>query len=313
MTKLAFVFPGQGSQSVGMMTEWGDNQSLVDDTFTEASDALGYDLTTITREGPAEKLNQTEVTQPAMLAAGVAAYRVWQRGESQPADIFAGHSLGEYSALVCAGSLGFTDAIKLVAERGRLMQSAVTEGEGAMAAIIGLDDDNVIKACDLVDEGIVSAVNFNSPGQVVIAGNSNSVERAMQNAKDLGAKRALPLPVSVPSHCALMQDAAEALALKLAETDIQMPEKPVIHNQNAQPAASADEIRERLKLQLFQPVLWVSCVEAMNSSGTNTLIEFGPGKVLTGLTRRINRSMNAHAVFDSDSLQKTQQTLAENT
>ena len=313
MTKLAFVFPGQGSQSVGMMTEWGDNQSLVDDTFTEASDALGYDLTTITREGPAEKLNQTEVTQPAMLAAGVAAYRVWQRGESQPADIFAGHSLGEYSALVCAGSLGFTDAIKLVAERGRLMQSAVTEGEGAMAAIIGLDDDNVIKACDLVDEGIVSAVNFNSPGQVVIAGNSNSVERAMQNAKDLGAKRALPLPVSVPSHCALMQDAAEALALKLAETDIQMPEKPVIHNQNAQPAASADEIRERLKLQLFQPVLWVSCVEAMNSSGINTLIEFGPGKVLTGLTRRINRSMNAHAVFDSDSLQKTQQTLAENT
>ena len=311
MTKLAFVFPGQGSQSVGMMTGWADHQPLVDEVFAEASDALGYDLADISRNGPAEKLNQTQVTQPAMLTAGVAAFRVWQQLQMPEAELYAGHSLGEYSALVCAGSLDFADGIKLVAERGRLMQSAVAEGEGAMAAIIGLDDDQVIKACDMVDTGIVSAVNFNSPGQVVIAGNSRSVEQAMKNAKELGAKRALPLPVSVPSHCALMQDAAESLAQQLADINIRMPDKPVIHNQNAQSAATVDEIRERLKLQLFQPVLWVSCVGAMHDAGANTLIEFGPGKVLTGLTRRINKSMNAHAVFDDDSLNKTQQTLAE--
>lgn len=312
MTQLAFVFPGQGSQSVGMMTAWADNQSLVDSVFAEASEALGLDLSAISREGPAEKLNQTEITQPAMLAAGVAAYQVWQHHQMGEAEVFAGHSLGEYSALVCAGSIAFPDAVKLVAARGRLMQSAVPEGEGAMAAIIGLDDDNVIKACDMVNEGIVSAVNFNSPGQVVIAGNRSSVDQAMQNAKELGAKRALPLPVSVPSHCALMQNAAETLSLQLADIDIRMPEKPVIHNQNAAVAASVDEIRERLKLQLFQPVLWVGCVEAMNAMGVSTLVEFGPGKVLTGLTRRINKSMTGHAVFDNDSLQKTQQTLAEN-
>lgn len=311
MTQLAFVFPGQGSQSVEMMAAWADDQSLVDSVFTEASDALGIDLSAIIREGPAEKLNQTEITQPAMLAAGVAAYRVWQHHQLKEAEVFAGHSLGEYSALVCTGSIAFADAVKLVSARGKLMQSAVPEGEGAMAAIIGLDDDNVIKACDMVDDGVVSAVNFNSPGQVVIAGNRNSVELAMQKAKELGAKRALPLPVSVPSHCALMQDAAEALSLQLADIDIYMPDKPVIHNQNAAVATSVDDIRERLKLQLFQPVLWVGCVEAINTMGINTLVEFGPGKVLTGLTRRINKSMNAHAIFDSDSLQKIQQILEE--
>ena len=216
-SNIAFVFPGQGSQSIGMMSDWGDYQSTVDDCFNEASDAVGYDLKSIINDGPADKLNQTQTTQPAMLASGVASYRVWSQLGLPDAAIYAGHSLGEYSALVCAGSIDFADAIKLVAERGRLMQSAVAEGEGAMAAIIGLADEEVIKSCEMVTEGIVSAVNFNSPGQVVIAGNKGSVEKAMENAKQLGAKRALPLPVSVPSHCALMKGAAESLHQQLMQ------------------------------------------------------------------------------------------------
>lgn len=312
MTQLAFVFPGQGSQSVGMMTEWGDYQSIIDETYAEASESLGYNLKSVTTEGPAGRLNQTEITQPAMLAAGYASYRVWSQLNLPDAAVCAGHSLGEYTALVCAKSLRFSDAVKLVAERGRLMQSAVKEGEGAMAAIIGLADDAVIKACDQVSEGIVSAVNFNSPGQVVIAGNKKSVELAMENAKQLGAKRALPLPVSVPSHCALMEQAAESLYSLLQDIAVSSPQIPVIHNQNAQIAGSTDDIRRLLKLQLFQPVLWVDCVQAIHQTGVDTLIEFGPGKVLTGLTKRIDKSMTAHAVYDTDTLQKTQQTLLEN-
>lgn len=312
MTQLAFVFPGQGSQAVGMMTGWGNHQSIVDEIFTEASDTLGYDLKVLAAEGPADKLNQTQITQPAMLAAGYASYRVWSQLGLPGASICAGHSLGEYTALVSANSLSFSDAITLVSERGRLMQSAVKEGEGAMAAIIGLSDADVIKACDQVGEGIVSAVNFNSPGQVVIAGNKKSVELAMDNAKQLGAKRALPLPVSVPSHCALMEHAAESLYAKLEEITISLPQVPVIHNQNAQVASSAEEIRQLLKLQLFQPVLWVDCVHAIQKTGVDTLIEFGPGKVLTGLTKRIDKSMTAYAVFDADSLETTQQTILEN-
>lgn len=311
MTNLAFVFPGQGSQSVGMMNAWEDHQTLVDDVFKEASDALSYDLKDLVSSGPAEKLNQTEITQPAMLASGVAAFRVWQSLNLPTASVYAGHSLGEYTALVCANSLKFADAVKLVAERGRLMQSAVADGEGAMAAIIGLEDEDVVKACALVEQGIVSAVNFNSPGQVVIAGNKASVEKAMENAKELGAKRALPLPVSVPSHCALMQSAADQLAQTLKEVEIKMPEVQVLHNQNAQAANTENEIRELLRLQLFQPVLWVDCVNTMHKAQADTLIEFGPGKVLTGLTRRINKSMNGLAVFDKDSLDKTIQTIAE--
>ena len=312
MTKFAFVFPGQGSQAVGMMNNWGDYQTVVDETFQQASDVLGLNLGQLIKDGPADKLNQTEITQPAMLASGVAAFRVWKKAGMGDAEVCAGHSLGEYTALVCAESLQFDDAIKLVSERGRLMQSAVKPGEGAMAAIIGLADDDVIKACAEVDEGVVSAVNFNSPGQVVIAGNKDSVEKAMANAKALGAKRALPLPVSVPSHCALMAEAAEQLYQNLLETDIQMPVTPVIHNQNAKTAESADDIRALLKLQLFQPVLWVDCVNAIKKQGIDTLVELGPGKVLTGLTRRIDKSMTAQAVFDADSLQKTQQYLQEN-
>ncbi len=311
MTNLAFVFPGQGSQSVGMMNTWEDHQTLVDDVFQEASDALSYDLKGLVTSGPVEKLNQTEITQPAMLASGVAAFRVWQSLDLPTASVYAGHSLGEYTALVCANSLKFADAVKLVAERGRLMRSAVADGEGAMAAIIGLEDEDVVKACSQVEQGVVSAVNFNSPGQVVIAGNKASVERAMENAKELGAKRALPLPVSVPSHCALMQSAADQLAHTLKEVEIKMPDVQVLHNQNAQAANTENEIRELLRLQLFQPVLWVDCVNAMHKSQVDTLIEFGPGKVLTGLTRRINKSMNGLAVFDKDSLDKTIQTIAE--
>jgi [acyl-carrier-protein] S-malonyltransferase len=311
MTNLAFVFPGQGSQSVGMMTAWGEHQTIIDHVFEQASEALSYDLKKVITEGPAEKLNQTEVTQPAMLASGVGAFRVWQSLGLASASVYAGHSLGEYSALVCANSIDFSDAIRLVAERGRLMQSAVADGEGAMAAIIGLEDEDVVKACQQVEQGVVSAVNFNSPGQVVIAGNKSSVEAAMANAKELGAKRALPLPVSVPSHCALMQPAAEKLAQALQDVDVKMPQTKVLHNQNANAASSVEEIRDLLKMQLYQPVLWVDCVNAMHDLQADTLIEFGPGKVLTGLTRRINKSMNGLSVFDQDSLEKTIQTIAE--
>ncbi len=312
MKTFAFVFPGQGSQSVGMMNNWGDFQPLVDETLQQASDALGYNLMQIIQQGPDDQLNQTEITQPAMLAAGVAAHRVWKDAGLADAAICAGHSLGEYTALVCADSLDFEDGIKLVAERGRLMQAAVQPGEGAMAAIIGLPDEDVIKACDSVEEGVVAAVNFNSPGQVVIAGNKDSVEKAMAKAKELGAKRALPLPVSVPSHCDLMSDAAQQLYKRLLETNLRMPTIPVVHNQNARRAETTDDIRELLRLQLFKPVLWVDCVNTIKQYGIDTLVELGPGKVLTSLARRIDKSLSAHAVFDIDSLEQTRKNLQEN-
>lgn len=311
MTRLAYIFPGQGSQSVGMMTAWDDHQSTVDSVFDEASEALGYDLRVLVTDGPEARLNQTEVTQPAMLCSGVASYRVVCEAGLPAAEMMAGHSLGEYTALVCADSLGLADAVRLVARRGQLMQSAVAVGDGAMAAIIGLDDDKVIEACQGVDSGIVEAVNFNAPGQVVIAGQKAAVDAAMEAAKALGAKRALPLPVSVPSHCALMQDAATRLGAELESISIEMPRVAVLHNQSATAAASVDEIRQRLQLQLYQPVRWVSCVQAMQQQGIETLIECGPGKVLTGLTRRIDKSLQAHAVFDADSLASTRQSLEE--
>ena len=312
MTDFAYVFPGQGSQSVGMMTAWNDHQASVIDIYQQASDNLGYDLWKMVSEGPEDRLNQTEVTQPAMLCAGVACWRIASDQNDMPAaKLMAGHSLGEYTALVCAGSLELEDAVKLVARRGQLMQSAVAAGEGAMAAIIGLADEDVIKACALVDSGVVEAVNFNAPGQVVIAGAVAAVESAMERARELGAKRALPLPVSVPSHCSLMQKAAEQLALELEKLTIRMPEVPVVHNQSATVAASVDEIRERLKLQLYQPVKWVASVQAMHQQGVGGLIECGPGKVLTGLTRRIEKSLQAFAIFDAESFNNTQQSLGE--
>ena len=312
MTSFAYVFPGQGSQSLGMMTAWEDHQSTVTEIFEEASDALGYDLWSVIIDGPVERLNQTEITQPAMLCAGVASWRIASSQPGMPgAAMMAGHSLGEYSALVCAGSLQLSDTVKLVAQRGQLMQSAVELGAGAMAAIIGLDDEEIMKVCSMVTTGVVEAVNFNAPGQVVIAGDTAAVEAAMTHAKELGAKRALPLPVSAPSHCSLMRNAAEQLALELETLEIKMPTVPVVHNQSAAVATSTAEIIERLTLQLYQPVKWVASVQAMQQQGITGLIECGPGKVLSGLTRRIEKSLQAFAVFDAASLAATQQSVGE--
>ena len=311
MSKNAIVFPGQGSQSLGMMTAWEDHQSIVNELFAEASEALGYDLWSVVTEGPENKLNQTEITQPVMLCAGAASWQIMKQHSAVDAALMAGHSLGEYTALVCAGSISLLDAVKLVRTRGKLMQSAVAEGEGSMAAIMGLDDADVIKACESVSGGIVEAVNFNAPGQVVIAGQASAVTEAMDKASELGAKRALPLSVSVPSHCSLMKEAAEQLAEALQSVELSMPRIPVVHNQNAGIAESVDEIRELLKLQLFKPVKWVDCVQTMAGRGIDTLVECGPGRVLAGLTRRINRDLSAHAVYDAASLLKFQQATGE--
>ena len=294
------------------MTAWDDYQSEVAQVYDEAAEALGYDLWKLVSTGPDTALNQTEVTQPAMLCAGVACWRIAAAKEGMPkARMMAGHSLGEYSALVCAGSMRLYDAVRLVARRGQLMQSAVAADAGAMSAIIGLADEEVVEACARVDSGVVEAVNFNAPGQVVIAGETAAVEAAMTQAKALGAKRALPLPVSVPSHCSLMIDAARQLAAELETVTIEMPGTPVVHNQSASIAESIDEIRERLQMQLYQPVKWVASVEFMHRRGIDTLIECGPGKVLTGLARRIEKSLRAFAVFDADSLDNTIQSIGE--
>jgi [acyl-carrier-protein] S-malonyltransferase len=312
MTRIAIVFPGQGSQSVGMMTDWGDYQHVVKQVYAQASEVLGYNLWQVVSEGPAERLNSTEVTQPAMLCAGAACWQIIEDLDTIPqAQLMSGHSLGEYTALVCAGSLDIENAVQLVARRGKLMQSAVPAGDGSMAAIIGLADEDVIKACSQVQSGIVEAVNFNAPGQVVIAGEKTSVDEAMEYARALGAKRALPLPVSVPSHCSLMQSAADELLEALESTNITMPKIPVIHNQNAGVADSVDEIRQLLKKQLYQPVKWVESVQAMHSQGIECLIECGPGKVLAGLTRRIEKSLRAESVFNIASLEKTIQSFSE--
>lgn len=313
MSGYAYVFPGQGSQSVGMMADWGAHQPAVTDIFNEASNTLGYDLWAVVSEGPETQLNSTEVTQPAMLCAGVASFRISTAESAMPPPaMMAGHSLGEYTALVCAGSLELADAVRLVARRGQLMQAAVAAGSGSMAAIIGLADEDVQKACAQVDDGVVEAVNFNAPGQVVIAGETAAVEAAMQQASALGARRALQLPVSVPSHCSLMKDAARELARELESIDIAMPRVPVVHNQSASVAESVDEIRERLQLQLHQPVKWVASVEFMHRRGITVLIECGPGKVLSGLTRRIEKSLQAFAIYDTTSLENSLQAMGEN-
>jgi [acyl-carrier-protein] S-malonyltransferase len=304
------VFPGQGSQSVGMMAELHSNFPLVQDTFKEASDALGFDLWALISNGPAEDLNLTHNTQPAMLASGVAVWRVLLDSGLKKPDFMAGHSLGEYTALVAAGALDFADAIKLVALRGRLMQEAVPEGQGAMAAILGLEDDAIRDLCTQAAEGdIVEPVNFNSPGQVVIAGNTAAVERAMALAKEAGAKRALPLPVSAPSHCSLMKPAAEKLAENLAGIRISMPTIPVIHNANVSKASSTAQIADLLTRQLYSPVRWVETIKAFSNDGIELIIEAGPGKVLSGLCKRIDKSVTGMGVFDQASLDKVLETL----
>lgn len=303
MTTFAMVFPGQGSQSVGMLADLAQQFPIVEQTFAEASAVLGYDLWALVQQGPAEELNKTWQTQPALLTASVAIWRVWQEKNGAMPVVMAGHSLGEYSALVCAGVMDFKDAVRLVELRGKLMQEAVPEGTGAMAAIIGLDNDSIAKACAESAEGLVVApVNFNSPGQVVIAGNKEAVERAGAACKAAGAKRALPLPVSVPSHCALMKPAADKLAVALQEITFNAPRIPVINNVDVAAESDADAIRSALVRQLYSPVRWTETVESMSAQGVAHLLEMGPGKVLTGLTKRIVDSMTAAAVNDVASL-----------
>ncbi|GAB1054489.1 ACP S-malonyltransferase [Shewanella algae] len=303
MENFAFVFPGQGSQAVGMLADLAEGYPVVTETFREASEVLGYDLWQLVQQGPAETLNETDKTQPALLSASVALYRAWQAAGKAAPNVMAGHSLGEYSALVCAGVLKFTDAVKLVELRGQLMQQAVPAGTGAMFAIIGLDNDAIAKACEDSAEGaVVSPVNYNSPGQVVIAGEKAAVERAAAACKAAGAKMAVALPVSVPSHCALMKPAADKLASALGNIEFSQPQIPVINNADvAQPQAAAD-IRDALVRQLYSPVRWTETVEAMAAMGVTELYEVGPGKVLTGLCKRINKSLTAKAVNDAASL-----------
>lgn len=303
MTQFAMVFPGQGSQTVGMLASLAAENPVIEQTFQEASDALGYNLWALTQNGPAEELNKTWQTQPALLAASVAIWRLWQQKGGKTPVLLAGHSLGEYSALVCADVIDFADAVRLVELRGKLMQDAVPEGTGAMSAIIGLDDAAIAKACAESAQGeVVSPVNFNSPGQVVIAGNKDAVERAGAACKAAGAKRALPLPVSVPSHCALMKPAADKLAIALEEIVFNVPKIPVVNNVDVKCETSPEAIRSALVRQLYSPVQWTRSVEFIATQGAERLLEVGPGKVLTGLTKRIVDSLTATAINEPASL-----------
>ena len=303
---IAFVFPGQGSQSVGMLAELGANHHVVVETFSQASEALGYDLWQLVQHDQSGQLNQTYITQPALLSASVALWRLWLEKGGRTPTMLAGHSLGEYSALVCAGALGFSDAIRLVEARGQFMQAAVPSGEGAMAAIIGLDNDAIALACEVSAQGqTVAPVNYNSPGQVVIAGSKLAVERAMVACKAGGAKRALALPLSVPSHCALMLPAAEKLRTILAGVKMSLPMIPVVHNVDAKLASSSEAIISNLVAQLHQPVLWTQCVESIAASGVDLVVECGPGKVLNGLTKRINKTLQSASINDAASLAAT--------
>ncbi|GGP26963.1 ACP S-malonyltransferase [Silvimonas amylolytica] len=300
--KLAFVFPGQGSQAIGMMNAWAE-VPVVKATFDEASGVLGLDLWKMVAEGPAENLNATINTQPVMLTAGVAVWRAWQATGGRTPDVLAGHSLGEYAALVAAGAMGFGDALQLVRLRAEAMQNAVPAGEGAMAAVLGLDDAAVVAACAQAAQGdVVQAVNFNSPGQVVIAGSKAAVERACETAKAAGAKRAMLLPVSVPSHCDLMKPAAEVLKARLAAINIATPEIPVLHNADVASYADADRIRDALVRQLYMPVRWVETVSHMAADGVGVIAECGPGKVLAGLNKRIAADAQQFALTDPAAL-----------
>ena len=299
----AAVFPGQGSQSVGMLAELADAFPTVESTFAEASEALGYDLWRVCREGPEEKLNSTECTQPAMLAAGVAVFRVWREQGGAAPEIMAGHSLGEYSALVCADGVAFPDAVALVAARGRYMQEAVPSGQGAVAAVIGLGDDEVEAACRAAARGeVVCPVNFNAPGQVVLAGHTGAVARALDLAREAGARRAILLPLSVPVHSPLMEPAAERFRSRLEEVAFSTPAVPVVANIGVEPHRDPCSMRERLVRQLHSPVPWTATVLRLADAGVDAVLEPGPGRVLAGLNRRIDRGMKAHAVFDPASL-----------
>jgi [acyl-carrier-protein] S-malonyltransferase len=302
---IAFVFPGQGSQKVGMLAAANEQFQSVRDTFGEASQALGYDVWDLIQNGEQEALNLTETTQPVLLASSVALWRAWlEQGGATPG-IMAGHSLGEFSALVCAGALGFADALQLVRQRGAFMQTAVPVGEGAMAAIIGLDDDEINRIChetSSADDTVVSAVNFNSPGQVVIAGHTAAVEAAIIALKEAGAKRALPLPVSAPFHTQLMKPAGERLAEAIASTDISAPSIPVVHNVHAATETDPQQIRKLLIEQIYSPVQWTRCMRVIVDAGAVQVVECGPGKVLSGLNRRIDKSLQSYSLEQPEAL-----------
>ncbi|MDA1064515.1 MAG: ACP S-malonyltransferase [Proteobacteria bacterium] len=298
------VFPGQGSQSVGMQADLVAANTVVADCYTEASDILGYDLWQIVAEGPAERLNVTTTTQLAMLTAGYATWRAWQALGGATPELMAGHSLGEYTALVCAGSVSFADALKVVRKRSELMQSAVPAGAGAMAAILGLEDEAIIEVCAAAaGKGVADAVNFNAPGQVVIAGDVAAIDRAIELAKERGARRALLLPVSVPAHSALMRGAGEALVDALASAQFSNPAITVIAASDARPYTDGADIRARLSRQVYAPVRWVDTINAMTGAGATRIIECGPGKVLAGLIRRIDKSLACDTIDSVDSLQ----------
>ncbi len=304
MGNTGFIFPGQGSQKVGMLSELAEAFSGVQATFDEASEVLGYDLWALVQSGPEEELALTHITQPAILTASVAIWRLWQeQGGADPA-IMAGHSLGEYSALTCAGAIAFTDAVELVQKRGQYMQSAVPVGVGAMAAIVGLDDEKAIAACDEARQSQeVAAVNFNSPGQVVIAGHAEAVARASDLCKAAGAKRALPLPVSAPFHSRLMKPAAENFAADLAAVSFQVPRVPVLQNFGLETPSDPDAIRNNLVSQIYNPVPWVDTINRFAEAGISNVLEIGPGRVLSGLNKRINAEMSAMTVNDHASLE----------
>jgi len=299
----AMTFPGQGSQSVGMLADLGQAVPEVMQTFEQASAILGYDLWHLVQHGPEEVLGQTSRTQPALLTAGVAVFRAWiARGGPMPLSM-AGHSLGEYTALTCAGCLHFDEAVRLVNYRGEVMQAAVPLGTGAMAAILGLEDEDVVSACaEATDQQVVEAANFNAPGQVVIAGDKAAVDRAVDLAKARGARRAVVLQVSVPSHCSLMRGAADTLSERLADISIGSGEVPVFQNVDARTHSEPDDIRSALSQQLYRPVRWNESIKAMQASGARMFAEVGPGRVLTGLMRRIDRSLEAMSLHDEVSL-----------
>ena len=302
MTKFAFVFPGQGSQSRGMMNGYADF-AAVRDTFTEASDVLKQDLWQLVAEGSDAELNATVNTQPVMLTAGVAVYRAWQSQKGAQPAIMAGHSLGEYTALVAAGALNFADALPLVRFRAQCMQQAVPEGVGGIAAILGLDDDVVRAVCtEGAQNEVLEAVNFNSPGQVVIAGNRAAVERGMEMAKAKGAKRAIMLPMSVPSHCSLLKGAAEQLRGYLQNVIVKAPSIPVLHNADVAAYSDGARIKDALVRQLYSPVRWVETVQAFGKQGITHNVECAPGKILAGLNKRIDSNQQAMAINDGEAL-----------
>jgi [acyl-carrier-protein] S-malonyltransferase len=296
MSNLAFVFPGQGSQKIGMLAELAEQNPIIEKTFNEASEVLGYDMWQLIQQGAQEDINLTQRTQPILLTCSVAIWRLWNQKQGALPSQMAGHSLGEWSALVCANVIDFADGLKIVEARGKFMQQAVPVGQGAMAAIIGLDDQAILEACTEASAlGVVDAVNFNAPGQVVIAGSNEAVERAMEICKDAGAKRALPLPVSAPFHTSLMKPAADNLADMVKAVTFRSPEVPIMHNVHAQNEQDPQAIKALMLEQIYSPVKWVDCVKQLKQSGVSTLVECGPGKVLSGLAKRIDRELTSVA------------------